>query len=140
VLRERKGAIDERERPNGRFLPRAIQLVVELGVLELRERQRQRLVQNQQIHTLREQHAQQRLTKPDAATSTPSSATSSSTRAEPSAAPARFKSIAATTASTMSLPMYAMPAGMRPAAIVRAPSAIVSVRCVDQTSAIARRL
>ena len=35
---------------------------------------------------------------------------------------------------------YATPAGMRPAASVRSPSAIVSARCVDQTSAIARRL
>src|SRR5262245_24209493 len=45
ILCEREGAIDERERPNRRFLPRSIQLVVELRVLELRERQRQRLVE-----------------------------------------------------------------------------------------------
>jgi hypothetical protein len=48
--------------------------------------------------------------------------------------------MAATTASTISLPKYATPAGMRPAASVSRPSEIVNARCVDQTSAIARRL
>ena len=67
VLRESERAVHERQRPDRRFLPRAIQLVVELRVLELRERQRQRLVEDQEVHALRQQHAQQRLAETDAA-------------------------------------------------------------------------
>jgi len=48
-------------------LARAIQLVVELRVLELRELERERFVENQKMHALRQQHAQQRLAEIDAA-------------------------------------------------------------------------
>src|SRR5690606_31981153 len=47
---------------------------------------------------------------------------------------------AATTASTISLPTYAAPAGSRPAATVRIANAIVRPRLVVQTSSSARRL
>ena len=67
VLRERERAVHEAQGPHGRLLARAIQLVVELRVLELRERERERLVENQQVHALRQQHAQQRLAEIDAA-------------------------------------------------------------------------
>src|SRR5690606_6600790 len=39
VLRQREGTVHERKRPDGGLLARAVELVVELGVLELRKRQ-----------------------------------------------------------------------------------------------------
>ena len=61
VLRQPESAHHQRERPARGLAPRAHQLVVELAVLELRELERQRLLEDHHVDALAELRAQQRL-------------------------------------------------------------------------------
>src|SRR5690348_5003028 len=69
VLNESKRAHDETQRTAGGFAPGASQLVVELGVLEVLQLERERLLENHHIDALTELGTQQRLTQRDAALS-----------------------------------------------------------------------
>ena len=63
VLHETEAAHHERERPRRGLAPRARQLVVELRVLEVREIERQRLLEDHLVDALPELRAQQRLAR-----------------------------------------------------------------------------
>ena len=67
VLHEAERAHHQRQRTARRLAPRARQLVVELGVLEVRQLERQRLLEDHHVDALAELRAQQRLAERDAA-------------------------------------------------------------------------
>ena len=67
VLRKAEGAHDERQRAARSLAPRTRQLVVELGVLEVGELERQRLLEDHRVDALAELGAEQRLAERDAA-------------------------------------------------------------------------
>ena len=67
VLEQARGAHDQRQRPARRLAARARQLVVELGVFEVRELERQRLLEDHHVHAMRELGLEQRLAQGDAA-------------------------------------------------------------------------
>ena len=67
VLHEAEGSVDQAQRTARRLAPRPRQLVVELGVLEVRQLQRQRFFQDHDVDALAEQGAQQRLARRNAA-------------------------------------------------------------------------
>src|SRR5690606_1369150 len=69
VPRERERPRDEAQRPNRRLLSRAVQLVVELRVLEVREVERQRLLDDHDVDALREPEPKQGLAEIGAALS-----------------------------------------------------------------------
>ena len=67
VLEQARGAHDQRQRAARGLAPRARQLVVELRVLEVRELERQRLLEDHHVHAMRELGLEQRLAQRDAA-------------------------------------------------------------------------
>jgi hypothetical protein len=67
VLRQAEAAHHERERPHRGLAARPCQLVVELGVLEMLQLQRQRLLQDHDVDALAQLGAQQRLAQVQAA-------------------------------------------------------------------------
>ena len=133
VLHEPKAADDERQRPRRGLAPRARQLVVELRVLEVRELERQRLLEDHHVDALPELRAQQRLAEARCRAARRRAPRRARPRGRPGAharvgPPPRLAASAATTASTISLPTYATPAGSAPATSVSNASAIVSAR------------
>ena len=61
VLEQARGAHDQRQRPARRFAARARELVVELGILEVRELERQRLLEDQHVDAIRKLGLEQRV-------------------------------------------------------------------------------
>jgi len=64
VAHERERSRDERDRPVARAAPRGGHLVVELGPLEVGQRERQRLLEDSLVDALRELRAKERLAQP----------------------------------------------------------------------------
>ena len=135
LLEEREGAHDEAQRPRGGLAPRPLQLVVELGVLELGEVQRQRLLEDHLVDALAELGAQQRLAGVDAALRAAEQPDDDALERDElagrgvytGAAPACTAATWPTTASTTSLPIQAATAGSTPAATVMPASRIVEL-------------
>ena len=145
VLQQAGGAHHQRQRPARRLTARARQLVVELRVLELRELEGQRLLQDHHVHAMRELCLEQRLAQRDAAmrggdrTSVIASAsTQPSTGLISTTAPETCVWPAATTLSTMRAPIQATADGRMPANTVTRPNSTERPRLVAHTSSSAR--
>ena len=144
VLHQPEGAHDQAQRAARGLAARARELVVELGVLEVLQLERERLLEDHDVDALAELRAQQRLAERQAALCAGQRGHQHALEQhQPQHArgvvPARALR-AATTASTMRAPIEGEPAGSRPAASVSTASAASSARLVSQTSSIARRL